>query len=167
MGPGCRSDQSSRRQTRLPLDVCLRNSYVCTKYDVLLLCTLFVMEFIREYIAISENLQKHPVLVSGGVHEIFLKCLSTNLWDRTVQCCGRGWHSATVCSAITTYDVCIDMISSQSIYRTALYNKNWIRTGPPYPHVCRKRNRKRRGPVSQQVWHDRDPSLLKGPERRA
>jgi hypothetical protein len=24
-----------------------------------------------------------------------------------------------------------------------------------------------RGPVSQQVWHDKDPSLLKGPERRA
>jgi hypothetical protein len=26
---------------------------------------------------------------------------------------------------------------------------------------------KNRGPVSQQVWHDKDPSLLKGPERRA
>jgi hypothetical protein len=23
------------------------------------------------------------------------------------------------------------------------------------------------GPVSQKVWHDKDPSLLKGPERRA
>jgi hypothetical protein len=26
---------------------------------------------------------------------------------------------------------------------------------------------KNRGPVSQQVWHNKDPSLLKGPERRA
>jgi hypothetical protein len=23
------------------------------------------------------------------------------------------------------------------------------------------------GPMSQQVWHDKDPSLLKGPERQA
>jgi hypothetical protein len=28
-------------------------------------------------------------------------------------------------------------------------------------------DRKTRGPVSQQVWHDKDLSLLKGPERRA
>jgi hypothetical protein len=28
-------------------------------------------------------------------------------------------------------------------------------------------DRKNRGPVSQQVWHDKDPSLLKGPKRRA
>jgi hypothetical protein len=27
-------------------------------------------------------------------------------------------------------------------------------------------DRKNRGPMSQQVWHDKDPSLLKGPERR-
>ena len=28
-------------------------------------------------------------------------------------------------------------------------------------------DRKNRGPMSQQVWHDKDPSLLKGPERQA
>jgi hypothetical protein len=28
-------------------------------------------------------------------------------------------------------------------------------------------NRKNQGPVSQQMWHDKDPSPLKGPERRA
>jgi hypothetical protein len=28
------------------------------------------------------------------------------------------------------------------------------------------RDRKNRGPVSQQVWHDKDPSLLESPERR-
>jgi hypothetical protein len=28
-------------------------------------------------------------------------------------------------------------------------------------------DRVNRGPVSQQVWHDQNPSLLKGPERRA
>jgi hypothetical protein len=27
-------------------------------------------------------------------------------------------------------------------------------------------DRKNRGPVSQQVWHDKDPSLLKGPEHK-
>ena len=67
-----------------------------------------------------------------------------------------------------------------------------VRIGSPHPLVCRKRrligdpwgsgleyikgdcmgrsfgwDRKNRGPVSQQVWHDKDPSLLKGPERRA
>jgi hypothetical protein len=47
-----------------------------------------------------------------------------------------------------------------------------VRIDPPHPLVCRKRRlngavRKNRGPMSQQVWHDKDPSLLKGPERRA
>jgi hypothetical protein len=51
-----------------------------------------------------------------------------------------------------------------------------VRIDPPHTPVCRKRrlNRavprmrpKNGGPVSQQVWHDKDPSLLKGPERRA
>jgi hypothetical protein len=28
-------------------------------------------------------------------------------------------------------------------------------------------DQKNRGPVSQQVWHDKDPSLLKSPKRRA
>jgi hypothetical protein len=46
-----------------------------------------------------------------------------------------------------------------------------VRTDSPHPLVCRKRrlmgwsfgwDRKNRGPVSQQVWHDKDPSLLKG-----
>jgi hypothetical protein len=32
---------------------------------------------------------------------------------------------------------------------------------------CFEWDQKNRGPVSQQVWHDKDPSLLKGPERRA
>jgi hypothetical protein len=27
-------------------------------------------------------------------------------------------------------------------------------------------NRKNQGPMSQQVWHDKDPSLLKGAEHR-
>jgi hypothetical protein len=49
-----------------------------------------------------------------------------------------------------------------------------VRIDPPHPLVCRKRRlngavlRMRpvnRGPVSQQVWHDKDPSLLKGPEQ--
>jgi hypothetical protein len=50
----------------------------------------------------------------------------------------------------------------------------WIRVriDPPHPLVCRERRlndetEKNRGPVSQQVWHHKDPSLLKGPERRA
>jgi hypothetical protein len=30
-----------------------------------------------------------------------------------------------------------------------------------------ERDRENRGPVSQQVWHDKDPSLLKDPERNA
>jgi hypothetical protein len=49
-----------------------------------------------------------------------------------------------------------------------------VRIDPPHPFVCRKRRlngavlrMKNRGPVPQQVWHDKDPSLLKGPERRA
>jgi hypothetical protein len=52
-----------------------------------------------------------------------------------------------------------------------------IRIDPPYPLVCRKKQlnggglsdetEKKRGPVSKQVWHVKDPSLLKGPERRA
>jgi hypothetical protein len=51
-----------------------------------------------------------------------------------------------------------------------------VRIDPPHPLVCRKRRLngevlrmrpENRGPVSQQVWHDKDPSLLKGPERRA
>jgi hypothetical protein len=47
-----------------------------------------------------------------------------------------------------------------------------VRIDPPHPLVCRKRRlngavQKNRGPVSQQVWHDKDSSLLKGPERRA
>jgi hypothetical protein len=52
----------------------------------------------------------------------------------------------------------------------------WVRIYPPHPLVCRKRrmngarsfgwDRKNRGSVSQKVWHDKDPSLLKGHERR-
>jgi hypothetical protein len=51
-----------------------------------------------------------------------------------------------------------------------------VRIDPPHPLVCRKRQLngavlrmrpENRGPVSQQVLHDKDPSLLKGPERRA
>jgi hypothetical protein len=47
---------------------------------------------------------------------------------------------------------------------------------PPHPLVCLKSdwmglsfgwNRKSRGPLSQQVWSDKDPSLLKGHKRRA
>ena len=47
---------------------------------------------------------------------------------------------------------------------------------PPHPRVCRMRRLngavlrmrpENRGPVSQQVWHDKDPSLLKGPERQS
>jgi hypothetical protein len=48
------------------------------------------------------------------------------------------------------------------------------RIDPPQPHVCRKRRligavlpTRLEKPVSQKVWHDKDPSLLKGPERRA
>jgi hypothetical protein len=46
-----------------------------------------------------------------------------------------------------------------------------VRIDPPHPLVCRKRRLngailqmrpEKRGPVSQQVWHDKDPSLLKG-----
>jgi hypothetical protein len=46
----------------------------------------------------------------------------------------------------------------------------------PDPLVCRKRQLngailrmrlKNQGPLLQQVWYDKDPSLLKGPERRA
>jgi hypothetical protein len=52
----------------------------------------------------------------------------------------------------------------------------WVRIGPPHPLICRKRRLngavlrmkpENRGPVSQQVWHDKDPSLLKCPERLA
>jgi hypothetical protein len=52
----------------------------------------------------------------------------------------------------------------------------WIRIDPPHPLVCCMRrlngrsfrcDRKIRGPVSQQVRHDKDSSLLKDPERRA
>jgi hypothetical protein len=47
-----------------------------------------------------------------------------------------------------------------------------VRIDPSYPLVCRKRRLigavlRNRGPVSQQVSHDKDPYLLKGPERRA
>jgi hypothetical protein len=51
-----------------------------------------------------------------------------------------------------------------------------VRIYPPHPNVCPKRlligrsfgwDRKNRGLVSQQAWHDKDPSLLKGGERRA
>jgi hypothetical protein len=47
--------------------------------------------------------------------------------------------------------------------------RNWVRIDSPHPLVCRKR-RMRPGktrPVSQQVWHDKDPSLLKAPECQA
>jgi hypothetical protein len=50
-----------------------------------------------------------------------------------------------------------------------------VRIDPPHPLVCRKRRLngadetgKTEAPaMSQQVWHDKDPFLLKGPERRA
>jgi hypothetical protein len=51
-----------------------------------------------------------------------------------------------------------------------------VRIDPPHPLVCCKRrlngwsfgwDRKNRGLVSHKVWHGKDPSLLKGPERRA
>jgi hypothetical protein len=43
-----------------------------------------------------------------------------------------------------------------------------VRIDHPHPHVCLKRrsfgwDRKIRGPVSQQVWRNEDPSLLRGP----
>ena len=44
---------------------------------------------------------------------------------------------------------------------------------PSEPLACRTRQmngavfRKNRGPVSQRVWHYKDPSLLKGRKRRA
>jgi hypothetical protein len=50
-----------------------------------------------------------------------------------------------------------------------------VRVDPPHP-LCVARgdlirrsfgwDRKNRGPVSQQVWHDKDPSMLKGSEHR-
>jgi hypothetical protein len=50
----------------------------------------------------------------------------------------------------------------------------WVKMDPPHPLVCCKRrlndfgwDRKNRDPVSKQVWHDKDSSLLKGRERRA
>jgi hypothetical protein len=51
-----------------------------------------------------------------------------------------------------------------------------VRIGPLHPLVCRKRRLngavlrmrpEKPDPASQQVWHDKDPFLLKGPERRA
>ena len=51
-----------------------------------------------------------------------------------------------------------------------------VRIDPLHPFVCRKSRLNgavlrietgKRGPVSQQVWQDKDPSLLKGPKRRA
>jgi hypothetical protein len=50
-----------------------------------------------------------------------------------------------------------------------------VRIGPPHPLVCRKKRLngavyrmrpENRRPVPQQVRHDKDPSLLKGHERR-
>jgi hypothetical protein len=47
-----------------------------------------------------------------------------------------------------------------------------VRIDSPHPLVCRARRLngavlQKRGPVSQQVWHDKDPFLVKGTERRA
>jgi hypothetical protein len=51
-----------------------------------------------------------------------------------------------------------------------LGDPGWV--GPSHPQACCVGrsfgwDRKSRGPVSQQVWHDGDPSLLGGPGRRA
>jgi hypothetical protein len=63
----------------------------------------------------------------------------------------------------------------QTIYASGPV-KMWVTIDPPYHLVCRKRRLngavlrmrpENRGTVSQQVWHCKDPALLKGPERRA
>jgi hypothetical protein len=55
-------------------------------------------------------------------------------------------------------------------------SSDWVRIDPPLPLVCRKRQMngavlwmrlEKQIPVSQQVWHDKDPTLLKGPERQS
>jgi hypothetical protein len=73
------------------------------------------------------------------------------------------------------YDVSphfIMMHNDLSIY--GLLKDIRVRTDPPHPLVCRKRQqngavlrmrRKKHFPVSQEVWHGKDPSLLRGPER--
>jgi hypothetical protein len=40
-------------------------------------------------------------------------------------------------------------------------------SGAPPPPLFEISGSATGGPVSQQVWHDKDPSLLKGSERRA
>jgi hypothetical protein len=69
----------------------------------------------------------------------------------------------------------IDKISAQ-ILIPFLTHGDPVRIGPPHFLVCRKRRLngavlrirlENRGPVSQQLCHDKNLSLLKSPEHRA
>lgn len=42
-----------------------------------------------------------------------------------------------------------------------------VPTAPCYSYKATECDRKNRGPVSPQMWHDKDASLLKGHKRRA
>jgi hypothetical protein len=104
----------------------------------------------------------------------------TALLHGQIECWLQLYYRVTLITAVLQgHNDYSSITGSHWIHSITLYYspvRIRVRIDPPHPLVCRKRRLngavlrmrpENRGPMSQQVWHDRDPSLLNGHERRA